>query len=181
MGNVNGFDADALKKVIDEVSEDSSKGKVKFQVSTSWKDGTKSETCVDSYEMAGQKISKNFTISIDEPVELLGENTAPNPQEVLMAAFNACMLVGYVAGASMRGIELEILKIETEGELDLRGFLGIDDSVKPGYDEIHYTVCIKGNGTRDQFQENHKTVMATSPNRWNIANPIKLQSDLVVE
>jgi hypothetical protein len=81
----------------------------------------------------------------------------------------------------MAGIELEELRIETEGDIDLRGFLGLDSNIKPGYDEISYTVHIKGNGTRDQFQKVHETVGATSPNQFNIANPIKLNSKLVVE
>ena len=94
---------------------------------------------------------------------------------------NACMLVGYVVGASVKGITLEKLEIETEGELDLRGFLGIDENVKPGYDTIKYQVRIKGNGTPEQFQEIHETVIRTSPNRFNMANPIKLESELLVE
>jgi hypothetical protein len=99
---------------------------------------------------------------------------------MLMAAFNACMLVGYVAGATVNGIDLDSVVIETSGELDLRGFLGLA-KVKPGYDSLHYTVRIKGDGTPEQFQKIHETVIATSPNRWNLANPIKLSSDLIVE
>ena len=177
----NSIDVGALKQVIEEVSKDPAQGIVKFGVTTSWKGGTRSDTRVESYQLAGNEIKRDFTISIDEPEELLGTNTAPNPQEVLMAAFNACMLVGYVTGCSMKGIELDKVEIETEGELDLRGFLGLDASVKPGYDTIHYTVRIKGNGTKEQFQEVHETVMATSPNRYNVASPIRLEADLIVE
>ena len=178
---INGFDTDALKQVMTNVSEDASQGQAKFEVTTFWKGGTRSETRVESCQLAGEQIRRDFTIPVDEPEELLGGNTAPNPQEMLMTAFNTCMLVGYVAGCSMKGIHLDKLEIHTEGELDLRGFLGLDDSVKPGYDEIHYTVRIKGDGTREQYREVHETVMATSPNRWNIANPITLHSDLIVE
>ena len=97
-----------------------------------------------------------------------------------MAALNACMTVGYVAGCAMHGIVLESLEIETEGELDLRGFLGIDPNVKPGYDEVRYTVHIKGNGTPAQFRDIHETVMRTSPNYFNVANPIRMKPTLVV-
>ncbi len=132
-------------------------------------------------ELGGKRLAKNFKIRIDEPTQLCGTNTQPNPQEYLMAAFNACMMVGYVAGASLNGIELESVEIDTEGALDLRGFLGLDSSVKPGYDRIRYTVRIKGNGTEEQFREIHETVIATSPNRFNIASPIKLDAKLVVQ
>jgi uncharacterized OsmC-like protein len=178
---LNGIDTPGLKEVMAEVSKDPAKGMVKFQVSTSWKGTTRTETQVKSYELAGQEIKRNFSIMIDEPEELLGENTAPNPQEVLMAAFNACIMNTYVIGAAMKGIKLEKVEMETEGELDLRGFLGLDKAVKPGYDEIHYKVRIKGDGTREQFEEVHKAVMATSPNYWNIANSIKVRSDLIIE
>jgi hypothetical protein len=90
-------------------------------------------------------------------------------------------MVGYVTGCAMKGIELERLSIETEGELDLRGFLGLDDSVKPGYDEIRLIVRIKGNGTPEQFQEIHETVKARSPNFFNISNPIAIKPELVVD
>ena len=119
-------------------------------------------------------------MAVDEPFELLGENTAPNPQEYLMTALNACVMVGYVAGAAVKGITLEMLEIETEGELDLRGFLGIDESIKPGYDKITYTVRIKGNGSAKDYQEIHKNVMRTSPNYFNIAKPVAIDARLEI-
>lgn len=176
----NGIDVPALKQMIGEVAEDAAQGQIRFAVTTAWKGGTRSETRVDGWELGGRHLAKDFTIGIDEPAELLGGNTAPNPQEMLMAAFNACMLVGYVAGASVEGIELSRLEIETEGQLDLRGFLGLDPSVKPGYDAIRYTVRITGDGTPEQFQAIHESVMATSPNRFNLAQPIRLDAQLVV-
>jgi uncharacterized OsmC-like protein len=178
---LNGIDTEALKQVMVEVGKDPSKGKVKFHVSTDWKGVTRSETRVESYELAGQKIKRSFTLVIDEPLELLGENTALNPQEALMAAFNACVMNTYVISAAMKGIKLDKVEMETEGELDLRGFLGIDKSVKPGYDEIHYKVRLKGNGSKEQYEEIHKAVMGTSPNYWNIANPVKVSSELIAE
>lgn len=178
---LNGIDTDALKEVMREVSKDPAKGNVKFQVLTSWKGITRSETRVESYEIGGQKIKRDFCIAIDEPEELLGENTAANPQEVLMAAFNACVMNTYVIASAMKGIKLEKVEMETKGELDLRGFLGIDKSIKPGYEEIRYKVRVKGNGTREQFEEIHRIVMATSPNYWNISNQIKVCSDIIIE
>jgi organic hydroperoxide reductase OsmC/OhrA len=178
---INGIDVNSLKSFANDVAQGSHKGIVKFEVATRWAGRTRSETQVRSWQMGGRKLEKAFTILIDEPKELLGENAAANPQEMLMAAFNACMIVGYAAGCSLRGITLERLEIQTTGSLDLRGFLGLDSSVKPGYDEIEYTVIIKGNGTPEDFQAIHETVMATSPNRWNIANPIRLKSTLEIE
>ena len=178
---INGIDTDALKETMEQVKADPGRGVAGFHVTTAWQGGTQSETRVRDWSLGGRRLAKDFTIRIDEPCELLGENTAPNPQEVLMAALNACMMATYVAACSMQGIELEQLEIETRGELDLRGFLGLDKKVKPGYDAIDYTVRIKGNGTPRQFEAVHQWVMATSPNYWNLANPVSLRPKLIVE
>jgi uncharacterized OsmC-like protein len=111
---------------------------------------------------------------------LLGADSAPNPQELLMAAFNACIMVGYVAGSSLKGITLDSVEIKTRGELDLRGFLGLSDDVIPGYESISYEVKIKGDGTPEQFAEIHETVLKTSPNYFNINNPIRVDATLTV-
>lgn len=177
----NGIDTDALKQVMEDVKRDPALGIAGFCVTTEWKGRTRTETRVDGWSLGGQALPKNFTIAIDEPPELLGENTAANPQEFLMAAVNACMAATYVAAASMQGIELESLEIETKGELDLRGFLGLDAKVKPGYDEIGYTVRVKGDGTEEQFAKIHEWVKKTSPNYFNMANAIRLNSELIVD
>ncbi|HEX8523621.1 MAG TPA: OsmC family protein [Tepidisphaeraceae bacterium] len=178
---LNGIDVLSLKQLPEGVAQGRHSGIVKFGVSTQWRGGTTSETRVTGYDFSGPHVKRNFSIHSDEPYEILGSNQHPNPQELLMAGFNACMTVGYVVGATARGIELESISIETEGELDMRGFLGLDAKVKPGYDTLHYTVRIKGDGTAEQFREIHEEVIRTSPNRFNIANPIRLTADLVVE
>jgi uncharacterized OsmC-like protein len=179
--HVNGLDVAALFGVIEEVKQDATKAVVAFRVQSEWKGQTRSETTVNSYRLAGKEIARRFKISADEPLELLGENTAPNPQELLMAALNACITVGYVAGAAVNGIVLSKLEIETSGQLDLRGFLGIDGSVKPGYESIETVVRISGSGTAEQFREIHENVMKTSPNYFNVSRPVRIDSRLIVE
>ena len=97
-----------------------------------------------------------------------------------MAAFNACIMVGYVAGASLKGINLDSVEIKTRGELDLRGFLGLSDQVPAGYESIAYDVRIKGDGTPEQFEEIHQNVLKTSPNYFNISRPISVNATLKV-
>ncbi|HEX8261925.1 MAG TPA: OsmC family protein [Allosphingosinicella sp.] len=171
---VNGIDLAALDETVAAVADDARLGQVAFRVRTDWKGQTKSESTVDSYTLAGRVVPRSFTIVADEPHELLGTNAAPNPQELLMSAVNACMVVGYVAQASVRGIALDSCRIETEGELDLRGFLGLDETVPAGYRRISYTVFLEGDGTREQYEDMHQAVMATSPNYFNMAQPIQM-------
>jgi uncharacterized OsmC-like protein len=176
--NINGIDLERLGRLVEEIKNDNTKGFVRFKVATAWKGQTRSEARVKSYVMNGVEIPREFTIAADEPPELLGQNSAPNPQELLMAAFNACIMVGYVATAAVLGVTVENVEIETEGELNLRGFLGIDAKVKPGYDSIRYKVRLTGNGTRQQYQAIHEQVLKTSPNYFNIAQPIRVDATL---
>lgn len=177
---LNGIDVGAVLQTVEEVSKDPAKAQTRWKVVTSWQGGTRTETQVDACEIAGRAVRKNFQIRTDEPFELFGTNLAPNPQETLMAAFNACMTVGYAAQCALEGVELEELRIETQGDIDLRGFFSLDPNVKPGYDELRYTVHIKGKGTPEQFRKIHEAVSATSPNRYNLSHAIRLKSDLVV-
>ena len=178
---VNGLDLHALAEVVEHIKQDPAKGQVSFRVQTEWRGQTRSRARVQSYTIGGQEVLRNFTIDADEPFELLGRNTAPNPQELLMAALNACITVGYVAGAAVKGIALERVEIETSGTLDLRGFLGIDASVPAGYETIRYVVRIKGSGTPEQFREIHENVLRTSPNYFNLSRPIRIDARLVVD
>jgi uncharacterized OsmC-like protein len=178
---INGLDVDALTQAIEAIAADPAKGQTRWQVTTRWRGGTRSDTSVKAYYIGGQRVAKDFTIRVDEPYELCGTNQFANPQEYLLAALNACMIVGYSAVCALKGIELEELRIETEGDIDLRGFLGIDSSVKPGYESVRYTVHIKGDATAEQFEEVHEIVKATSPNRFNVATAIAMKSQLAVE
>ena len=177
---VNGLDLAALGETVEGINQDAKKAIVGFDVTTRWTGQTRSETTVDGFTIGGERVTRSHKIVADEPCELLGADSAPNPQELLMAALNACMMVGYVAGASVKGINLDSVEIKTRGELDLRGFLGLSDSVAPGYDAINYDVRIKGDGSREQFEEIHQTVMKTSPNYFNLNRPIRMNGQLTV-
>ena len=177
---VNGLDLQALGEVVEAIGKDPRQAIVGFNVTTRWAGQTRSETTVEGFTMGGERIGRSHRIVADEPRELLGSDSAPNPQELLMAALNACMMVGYVAGAAVKGINLSSVEIETRGELDLRGFLGLSDTVPPGYETIDYEVRIKGDGSPEEFEEIHRGVMATSPNYFNIGRPIRLNGSLSV-
>lgn len=172
--NLNGIDVAALEQFAQEVAANPSKGETRFNVKTKWEHQTRTVATVSHYSLGGEKHERHFEIAADEPPELLGANTAPNPQELLMAALNACLSVGYVANAAAMGIKIEKLEIETDGKLDLRGFLGLDENVNPGYDEVTYVVRIVTGASREQVEQLHKVVSKTSVNLANFAKPIRM-------
>jgi len=178
---VNGINITALRQVISDIAANPDAGQTHWKVSSRWEGGTRTDHFVDGFGIGGQKVDRQFQIQIDEPCELCGTNEFANPQEYLIAATNACMMVGYASVAAVMGVTLTKLELEMSGDIALRGFLDIDRSIAPGYERLHYTVRIAGDGTPEQFTKMHEVVQRTSPNYYNISHPIELTSELVVE
>ena len=178
--NVNGINVAALKQAIANIAANPDAGQTHWTVRSRWEGGTRTDHFVDGFDIGGEKVDRQFQIQIDEPCELCGTNQYANPQEYLLAATNACMMVGYATVAAVMGVKLTKLELEITGDIDLRGFLDIDSSVARGYERLHYTVRLAGDGTQEQFEKMHEVVQRTSPNYYNIANPIELTSDLVL-
>lgn len=178
--HVNGIDLAAVSEAVDAIEKDKSQAQATFEVTTRWAGQTRSESVVEAFTLGGERLERQHRILADEPCELFGTDSAPNPQELLMAAFNACIMVGYVANAALKGIRLDSVEIRTRGTLDLRGFLGLSDQVPPGYESVEYDVFIKGDASSADFLEIHQNVMKTSPNYFNLNRPIRLNGTIHV-
>jgi uncharacterized OsmC-like protein len=178
--HVNGFDLAKIRAIVETIQKDPKEARIEFKVRSAWKGQTRSEAVVESYRLGGREIQREFHIAADEPLELDGSNIAPNPQELLMAALNACMIVGYAATAAVKGVSLDRVEIETEGSLDLRGFLGLDPAVPAGYEKLRVKVRLSGNGSSEQFRDIHAAVQATSPNLFNLTQAVRIVPELVV-
>jgi uncharacterized OsmC-like protein len=177
----NGIKLADLQGAIDAVRADPAAGQTQWAVNSRWMGGTRSEHAIDGCTIGGNEIDRKFKINVDEPLELCGENKFANPQEYLLSAINACMIVGYAAAAALMGVKLTKLEIQLGGDIDLRGFLGLDPTVPAGYDSLKQTVTIAGDGTAEQFQQIHAAVKRTSPNYFNITREVATNTRLVVE
>ena len=87
---MNGIDVAAFQQFAEKVTQNPEKAKARFNVETRWAGQTRSVSTMKSYELFGDSIERTFHVAADEPSEILGSDTAPNPQELLMAALNAC-------------------------------------------------------------------------------------------
>lgn len=181
--NLNGIDLNALQGIAQSVSEaeNASQRSAKFNVKTQWQGQTRTVATVSSYSILGKEHQRHFEIAADEPTEFLGQNSAPNPQELLMAALNACLSVGYAVNAAAMGITIHSLEIETDGELDLRGALGMDANVNPGYDEVQYVVRLDTDASKEKVEELHKIVTNTSANYANFSRAIRMVTKLEIK
>lgn len=177
---LNGIAVAALNGFAQCVSEDASLGMAGFGVLTTWQGGTRTRAVTQSLSLGSTELARPFVIEADEPPALLGKDLAPNPQELLLAALNACMTVGYVANAAAMGIEIRGMSIHSRGQLDLRGFLGLDPSVNPGYDTVNVEVSISSNASEEVLHALHAKVRRTSPNYHNFVRAIDLKANLII-
>ena len=155
----NGVDVEKLAETVKAVTEDPKKAQVKFMANTKWVSGAYSKTKI-----------RDFVVECDEPTALLGTNKVPNPVETILAALGSCLAVGFAYSAAARDINLESLDISLEGDLDLRGFLGVSDEVRPGYQNIKVNCRIKSDASKERISELYEHVKKTSPVRDIIQN-----------
>lgn len=178
---LNGVNVNDVSSLIAGIAADPARGMTHWKVVNTWQGRTHNRARVEGFSIGGEFVKREFAIDVDEPLQLGGANRYPNPQEYLLAAVTACMMVGFVAIATLKGIRLDRLEIEIEGDIDLRAFLLIDLGVTPGYEALHYTVRVSGDATEAEFAEIHRLVMASSPNFHNATHPVPMRMNLVVE
>lgn len=121
------------------------------------------------------------SFQIDEPAGLGGDNAAPNPVEVALSAAIACQVVTYRVWALNLGIVLDTIEASAEGDLDVHGFFGLDDSVRPGFTAVRIAVKVSGPETEERYRELHAAVDAHCPVLDLFANPTPVQTTLLVD
>ena len=178
----NGVDVDALGQAVDAITDNPEAGRFTFRAATEWRDGLRCATWINDFDQAGERIAtREFEIAGDEPEQILGERTAPNAVELVLAALGSCLSVGYAANAAAMDVRLDDLRFEMEGDVDLRGFLGISEDVRPGYDAITCTAYVESDASEKELAELRERVERTSPLMDNITNGVRLETDVVAE
>jgi len=176
----NDINVEALKSYMGELSKGNKPGAIDYHLNLEWIGGTQTKVHTQEIVLDNDVEKRDFTFKIDEPLELLGKNEYPTPQEYLLAGMGSCMMVGFAVGATMKGIELKKLNIKMKSGLDLNGFLQTKPGAPVPLKQVEYVIEVEGSGTQKEFNEIHEVVKKTSPNRATIANQIEIVSDLKV-
>ncbi|WP_051165281.1 OsmC family protein [Nocardia testacea] len=100
---------------------------------------------------------------VDEPPALGGDDTAANPVEVYLGALISCHIVTYRFWAQRLGLVVDELSVEAEGDLDVRGFFGLDDRVRAGFQAVRLRVRVTGPETAERYAELQAAVEAHCP------------------
>jgi uncharacterized OsmC-like protein len=151
----NGVDTARMKETVTAVKATPQLGRFKFRIENRWIDCGENRSEVKPFDGCGQTLSheKDFTLVADEPDILLGGDKGANPVEHLLHALASCVTTSMVYHAAARGIAIEQVETSLEGDLDLQGFLGLDPSIRNGYQQIRLKQRIKANVTDEQLRE----------------------------
>lgn len=109
---------------------------------------------------------------IDEPPTLLGQDTAPNPSEAMLACLGSCLSVGIHANAVMRGITLTKLELDLEGDINITGVWGIGDLAEKrlGFTDVRVKVDLEGDASKEELED-----LVAHANFWSpVANTFRL-------
>jgi len=142
---VNGIHLETLQGTVDAIEQDPVLGQCRFRAQNTWLGGNHNRTTISGFYGARQEIAhkQQFELHADEPPILAGGDEGANPVEHLLNALAACVTTSMVAHAAVRGIHIEELESELEGDIDLRGFLGLDDDVPKGFTDIRINFRVK--------------------------------------
>jgi len=142
---LNGIDLSVLQETILAVKENPELGKCRLRATNKWLGGTHNRTTIGDFFAAGEERTHKqpFEVEADEPPLLAGDDEAPNPVEYLLSSLASCVTTSLVAHAAVRGIHIEELESEVEGDLDLRGFLGLSADTPKGYTDIRLKFKVK--------------------------------------
>jgi uncharacterized OsmC-like protein len=142
---INGVEIDTLLGTVKAIKAEPELGESRFRVSNTWLEGNHNRSTVAGFYGAKQEMThrQTFTMDADEPPLLAGNDNGANPVEHLLHALASCLTTSMVAHAAVRGIEIEELEAELEGDIDLNGFLGLNPNTPKGYTEIRVNYRVK--------------------------------------
>ncbi len=164
---VNGIPVAACRDLDNAVKSDPETGTTQWRAVTTWKGGFECESAI-----------RDHSITMNEPQALGGTDTAPNMVETVLAAYGSCLTVGYTLNAALRGITINDLRVEVEGDLDLAGFFGLSDEVPPGFTNVRAVVHLDADATPEQLQALHEHTLKTSPVGSILTQPLNVTTEL---
>lgn len=153
------LDLETYNATREAVAEDPEQGKGSFEAVTEWHDGA-----------IGVTRARSFELRTDEPEALGGKDSAIDPMELVLGALGSCLTIGWVTHAAERGVDLRALRVKVRAPFDLRGYLGVDKDVRPGFSALEYEVEVDSDADPSVLEEIRQAAAAGSPVLDNILN-----------
>jgi uncharacterized OsmC-like protein len=172
---MNGLDVQAAFDTIEAIKEDPSLAKFQFRARNAWINGGENRSTIRDFYGAGREDDSRtvaFEFTNGEPPVLLGNNEGANPVEFLLHALAGCVTTTFVLHATARNIAIRELSTELEGDLDMRGLLGLDDSVSPGYEQIRIRMNVKADCSDEELDQLLAYTQQHSPVCNTVCRPV---------
>jgi uncharacterized OsmC-like protein len=150
---VNGVDVAALSETLNALHRRPELGAFQFRARNAWIAGGLNQSTIDGFFGAGKEETRSrpFTFAADEPPALHGNDQGANPVEFVLHALAACMTTTMVYHAAARGIEIAAVNSELEGDIDVRGFMGLADDVRKGYSQVRVKLSVESEASPEQL------------------------------
>lgn len=142
----NGVDTATLFATLDAVRGNPEIAKFQFRATNNWISGTHNRSTIHGFHGAMQEMEHKMptTLDADHPAVLVGSDNGPTPVEFLLHALAACLTAGIANIAAARGVNLTSVSSTVEGDIDLMGILGLDKSVRNGYQQVKISFQLAG-------------------------------------
>jgi uncharacterized OsmC-like protein len=174
---LNGLDTEQMKQTVAAIQGTPTLARFEFRNRNEWVTGGENQSTIQDFYGAGQEDtsrSESFSYTNGEPPVLLGNNEGANPVEYLLHALAGCVTTTTVLHATARGIQINRLSTRLVGDIDLLGFLGLDESVPVGYREIQIEMDIDANCTDEELDDLLQFSKAHSPVCNTICRPVSV-------
>ncbi len=143
---VNGVDVSKIMNIIGSIEENSDNAHFQFRLNNHWVDGGLNRSRIKEFFADGREDdtrTEPFIVDADEPKISAGGDSAPNPMEFVLHSLVGCLTSTMVNHAAVQGIEIESVESSLEGDLDVRGMLGLSDDVRKAYNNVRVRMRVK--------------------------------------
>jgi uncharacterized OsmC-like protein len=131
-------------------------------------------------------VGDHAPVVVDEPLHLLGQNTAPAPGEIVLSGLGGCLAVGITAVATWKQVKLSRLELFLEGDIGNPAAWGAGGALdvtpeQMGFQAVRVKVLIEGDATPEELQAIVEQANHYSPVANSLRNPIPFQITLRAE
>jgi uncharacterized OsmC-like protein len=152
----NGVNVDQVLAVIDAIEDDPGFAKWQIRANNNWINGGLNRSRIKDFSVGGREDdtrTETFVLDSDEPLPMSGKDSAPNAMEFVLHALTSCLTSTLVYHAAVRGIEVEAIESHLEGDMDVRGLLGLSDEVRKGYNKVRVNMRVKSAASAEELTE----------------------------
>ena len=177
---VNGVNVSKLFGTVEAIKGNPEIAKFNFKARGKWINGGHNKTTVNEFYGACQNFqrSQSFVFEKDEPPVLLGEDHGANPVEYVLAALDGCLITSLIYHAAAKGIKIDEVETSFTGNLNLHGFLGLDENIRNGYEKIKVEFKIKADAPKEKLQELVQLAQNRSPVFDIVSHPTPVEVSL---